>query len=81
MCDNDVGVSTFNWVINRSRPYPNFKPLHKCRNFDDVLEWGRAHQAPFKIRALKKPADAVELELPPSLRQPILTLIEAMRTS
>ena len=64
MCDGDVGMLTFNWVKNHSRPYPNFNALHKCRNFDDILEWGRTHQAPI-IGPLRKPADAVELEVPP----------------
>ena len=64
MCDGDVGILTFDWVKNHSRPYPNFNTLHKCRNFDDILEWGRAHQVP-RLRGFKKPADAVELELPP----------------
>lgn len=66
MCDADVGVLTYNWVKNHSGPYPNFNTLHKCRNFDNVLAWGRAHQAPRPRGGnVKKPADAVEMELPP----------------
>lgn len=66
MCDADVGVYTYNWVKRHSGPYPNFNTLHKCRNFEDVLAWGRAHQAPRpRSGNVTKPADAVEMELPP----------------
>ena len=44
-CDSDVGIYTYNWVKDHKRPYPNFNTRHKCRNFDDILRWGRAHEA------------------------------------
>ncbi|MCJ1451359.1 hypothetical protein MMC28_001695 [Mycoblastus sanguinarius] len=68
MCDADVGVITYNWVKNHSNPYPNFNTLHKCRNFDDVLAWGKSHQAskPHTTSgAVERTDDAVEMDLPP----------------
>ena len=66
MCDTDVTVYTFNWVQNHSSPSPNFNTKHKCRNFDDVLAWSKAHRVPKpKNGRMEKPKDAVELPFPP----------------
>lgn len=66
MCDADVGVFNYNWVKGRSRPYPNFNTMHKCRNFDDVLTWAKSHQAKAPAGGIiPKPSDAVELDVPP----------------
>ena len=66
MCDADVGIFTYNWVKGRSRPSPNFNTMHKCRNFDNILAWGQAHQAKAPPSGVvTKPPDTVELDVPP----------------
>jgi len=39
MCTGDVGLITFDWVEGRDIPYPDFNTVHKCRDFDSLLEW------------------------------------------
>ncbi|KAL9597002.1 MAG: hypothetical protein Q9219_005428 [cf. Caloplaca sp. 3 TL-2023] len=64
-CDADVGIITYNWVAVRELPWPNFNVLHKCRNFDGVVEWGKKHNAPYNGVPLKRPAGVVGLQNPP----------------
>ncbi|KAL8779321.1 MAG: hypothetical protein Q9213_007001 [Squamulea squamosa] len=64
-CDADVGVITYNWVAIRDLPWPNFNVLHKCRNFDGVVEWSKKHNAPYNGVPLKKPSWVKGLENPP----------------
>ena len=68
MCDADVGVMTYDWVKGRGHPSPDFNTKHKCRNFDDILRWGLAHQAPTQLggEVLRTAdADAKEMDMPP----------------
>lgn len=39
MCSGDVSPVTANWVITHRNPHPDFNTLHKCRDFDALLEW------------------------------------------
>ncbi|KAI4271112.1 MAG: hypothetical protein L6R38_006932 [Xanthoria sp. 2 TBL-2021] len=64
-CDADVGVITYNWVAVRDLPWPNFNVLHKCRNFDGVVEWSKKHNAPYDGVPVKKPSWVKGLENPP----------------
>ncbi|MCJ1235720.1 hypothetical protein MMC14_003691 [Varicellaria rhodocarpa] len=66
MCDADTGVILYNWVKGYPSPYPNFNTRHKCRNFDDVLQWAVENQeANSGILNLERTQDSVQLELPP----------------
>ena len=66
MCDADVGLMPMYWVKKHDHPWPDFSTTHKCRNFDDVLDWVDKNQVivpeNFKIQ---KPPDAFELPVPP----------------
>ena len=64
-CDADVGVITYNWVAVRDLPWPNFNVLHKCRNFEGVVDWSKNHNAPYDGVPLKKPSWVKGLENPP----------------
>ncbi|KAI4247944.1 MAG: hypothetical protein L6R42_009450, partial [Xanthoria sp. 1 TBL-2021] len=64
-CDADVGVITYNWVAVRDLPWPNFNVLHKCRNFEGVVEWSKKHNAPYDGVPLRKPSWVKGLENPP----------------
>jgi len=43
MCAGDVTPVTSNWVQTHHSPHPDFNTLHKCRNFDKLLEWVEEH--------------------------------------
>ncbi|KAL8756448.1 MAG: hypothetical protein Q9199_002930 [Rusavskia elegans] len=65
ICDADVGVITYNWVAVRDAPWPNFNTVHKCRNFDGIVEWSKKNNAPSFGETLKRPDEVVGLENPP----------------
>jgi hypothetical protein len=47
MCHADVGVIAHQWVKHYpGKPYPNFNVMHKCRNFEQVLQWTYDQQIP-----------------------------------
>ncbi|MCJ1307805.1 hypothetical protein MMC25_001453 [Agyrium rufum] len=64
MCDADAGILTHSWVKNRTRPYPNFNVMHKCRKFESLLRWNFEHMAsePSSGRGVERPPGAVELD-------------------
>lgn len=39
MCTGDVTPVTSNWVLTHHSPHPDFNTMHKCRNFDKLLEF------------------------------------------
>ena len=39
MYTGDVSPIVANWVHNYRNPHPDFNTLHKCRDFDKLLEW------------------------------------------
>ena len=45
MCSADVGIITHNWVHSeklthpKTRPFPDFNVVKKCRDFDALLSW------------------------------------------
>lgn len=43
MCASDVTPVTSNWVQGHHSPHPDFNTMHKCRNFDKLLEWVEDH--------------------------------------
>jgi len=46
MCHADVGVMAHRWVEHYPNPYPDFNVIHKCRNFEEVLQWTYDQQIP-----------------------------------
>ncbi|KAF8812984.1 hypothetical protein BYT27DRAFT_7181937 [Phlegmacium glaucopus] len=44
MCIADVGVISYDWVSGWEVPFPDFNTYHKCRNFDDILDWITSHR-------------------------------------
>ena len=45
MCHGDISLITWGWEDTEATPYANFKVEHECRNWDNILEWTKAHQA------------------------------------
>lgn len=39
MCSSDVVPVVFYDDPNEPLPMPDFSTLHRCRNFDDILNW------------------------------------------
>ena len=46
MCNADAGLMSHHWIEGYPRPYANFNTWHKCRNFEQVLDWAYKHQIP-----------------------------------
>lgn len=40
MCTGDMGLMTYNWVLDAPAMFPDFDTKHRCRNFDKLLKWG-----------------------------------------
>ncbi|KZM21317.1 hypothetical protein ST47_g7533 [Ascochyta rabiei] len=43
MCAGDITPVTSNWVLTHHSPHPDFNTMHKCRNFDKLLEYVEEH--------------------------------------
>ncbi|KAJ6442617.1 GTP:AMP phosphotransferase, mitochondrial [Purpureocillium lavendulum] len=43
MCNADVVIQTFDWIPNFHRPWPNFRIVHECANWEAIEEWAWAH--------------------------------------
>lgn len=46
VCHADIAISTYSWKKGRLLPFPNFRVDHECRNWEKIMEWAKAHQAP-----------------------------------
>ncbi|KAF9554912.1 hypothetical protein CPC08DRAFT_712486 [Agrocybe pediades] len=63
MCNADVGIISYDWIAGYELPFPDFNTYHKCRNFDNILEWAsehRVHLPPSHIRRLGNEVDLLE---------------------
>ena len=65
MCDADVGVLNYYWVKRRKTPWANFNTWHKCRNWDNVMQWAEDHSAPRTGEKIERPSDVEGLDPPP----------------
>jgi len=43
MCNADVVLQTFDWLPNFHRPWPNFRIVHECANWEAIDAWAWAH--------------------------------------
>jgi len=39
MCVSDLNIITYNFVEFRDEAWPDFNTIHRCRNFNRVLDW------------------------------------------
>lgn len=44
MCHGDVGMMSMNWDENQDGYTAKFDVEKKCRNFDKIKNWTKAHQ-------------------------------------
>ena len=61
MCTADVGLITFDWVAEKHNPWPNFSTQHRCRDFDNLVEWNEAHSVSINAENLTRTDDVVDL--------------------
>jgi len=61
MCVADVGVISYDWVSGWEVPFPDFNTWHKCRNFDDILDWTTAHRVHIPTGHMKRIGDEIDL--------------------
>ncbi|KAI0525967.1 hypothetical protein F5B22DRAFT_261893 [Xylaria bambusicola] len=72
ICHADVDIVTFNWREKEDEPFPDFEVRKQCRDFDAILEWQDKMKLDDTIerwKALQKPVDAKQRELPPGLAE------------
>ncbi|PHH63510.1 hypothetical protein CDD81_5791 [Ophiocordyceps australis] len=65
MCNADVVLQTFDWIPNFHRPWPNFRIVHECANWQKIEDWAWAHYFDgFDEKLLKHPNFHPELPNP-----------------
>ncbi|KAG2148196.1 uncharacterized protein EDB93DRAFT_1226238 [Suillus bovinus] len=67
MCNSDVGIITWYWVEGYSVPSPNFNTLHRCRNFEKIVDWSAEHAIHIDESDVPRFPDTVDLPRPQSL--------------
>jgi len=45
MCHADISLLTWKWADVQEPPFADFHIKHECRNWDNILEWTKQHQA------------------------------------
>lgn len=43
MCNADVSLLTFDWIPNFHKPWPNFRIMHECANWEAIEKWAWDH--------------------------------------
>lgn len=61
-CYGDTTFITFDWMKNRSTPYPNFYTRHKCRKLGPLSNWVTEHLEGNGEEWLEKPDGVPEIE-------------------
>ncbi|PHH93029.1 hypothetical protein CDD83_2139 [Cordyceps sp. RAO-2017] len=64
MCNADLSILTFDWIPNFHRPWPNFRIVHECANWESIEDWAWAHNFDGDESLLKHPNFHPELPGP-----------------
>jgi len=70
MCHADVEFATYNWRKTQHNPFPDLGEVKVCRDFEALMKWQlevELKDEPAKWLKMVKPADAVDLPMPPGL--------------
>ena len=54
MCQVDVSVITHVWVAGIDVPRADFSTLHKCRDFESILQWSHERQGNWTFEHVKE---------------------------
>jgi hypothetical protein len=65
MCRGDGTMITYDWMMGRNNPFPDFNVPHQCRNFDKVLDWVEEHRVFVPPSKMVRLEDNVDLPSPP----------------
>lgn len=65
MCASDTGVITYDWIQGWDLPFPDFNTWHKCRNFDEVLDWSEKNRVHVPKERLTRMGYEIDLSEPP----------------
>ena len=71
MCTGSTEIITYNWLETQRFPVPDFDVENKCKNTEALLEFQEREKivGMDELREeMKKPEDAVTLQLPPRLK-------------
>ncbi|KAH8888154.1 hypothetical protein GQ53DRAFT_826711 [Thozetella sp. PMI_491] len=52
MCNADLTLMTYDWIPNFPRPWPNFKSVHQCANWQAIEDWAWAHNFDYFNKSL-----------------------------
>ena len=47
-CSSDISLLTFKWLKHSPQPWPDFRSHHTCRNWENILDWGKANMVDTK---------------------------------
>lgn len=65
MCSGSLDIVTFTWLETQTNPWPDFNVPHKCRSFDDIVDWQEKHSVPLSWgRNVTRPKDFREVKMP-----------------
>lgn len=65
MCSGSLDIVAYSWMETQPRPYPDFDVSHKCRSFEDIVEWQEKHTVPWSWGGnITKPAGVKQLKMP-----------------
>ncbi|MCJ1307136.1 hypothetical protein MMC25_000782 [Agyrium rufum] len=59
LCHADADIITFQWVDTQNYPWADMSINRKCRNWDQIYQWGKERYVDFsKLRGVTKPKGA-----------------------
>ncbi|KAG2744072.1 hypothetical protein P692DRAFT_20744630 [Suillus brevipes Sb2] len=65
MCRSDATMLTYDWVEGLQNPVPDFNILHRCRNFEKILDWVDKHRVIIPTSDMVRLNDTIDLHFPP----------------
>jgi hypothetical protein len=57
MCYADTGLLPFLWVGDPPHRHPDFFREHKCRNFDEILDFAKRREVPSLEHVVTSPQE------------------------
>ncbi|KAH6717968.1 hypothetical protein BKA61DRAFT_630402 [Leptodontidium sp. MPI-SDFR-AT-0119] len=59
--NGDLSILTYNWVKGERMPKPNFRTVHACQNWDNVVGWARENSVEHLMQYIRRPKEGLEL--------------------
>ena len=62
LCHADADIITFQWADTQNYPWADMSINRKCRNWDQIFQWGRSRYVEYgKLKGFKKPKGAKQV--------------------